>query len=79
MRRWIIHDPWIDAAQAEHEYGLQPIDRPEPGAYDAVIIAVGHREFVALGAQGIRAFCKPASVLYDVKYVLAKADVDGRL
>ncbi|MDQ3289009.1 MAG: Vi polysaccharide biosynthesis UDP-N-acetylglucosamine C-6 dehydrogenase TviB [Pseudomonadota bacterium] len=74
-----IHDPWVDAAEARREYGLQPIGCPECGVYDAVIIAVGHREFVSLGAEGIRAFCKPAAVLYDVKYVLAKADVDGRL
>ncbi|MDQ3510528.1 MAG: Vi polysaccharide biosynthesis UDP-N-acetylglucosamine C-6 dehydrogenase TviB [Pseudomonadota bacterium] len=74
-----IHDPWVDAAEAEREYGLVPVDRPEAGAYDAVIIAVGHRQFVALGADGIRAFCKPASVLYDVKYVLARSEVDGRL
>ncbi len=54
-------------------------DRLEAGAYDAVIIAVGHRQFVGLGADGMRAFCKPASVLYDVKYVLAKPKGDGRL
>jgi UDP-N-acetyl-D-galactosamine dehydrogenase len=74
-----VHDPWVDAAECVHEYGLQPIGEPARGAYDAVIVAVGHREFAALGAQGIRAFGKPASVVYDVKYVLPREAVDGRL
>ncbi|MET0937125.1 MAG: Vi polysaccharide biosynthesis UDP-N-acetylglucosamine C-6 dehydrogenase TviB [Luteibacter sp.] len=74
-----IHDPWVRASEAEHEYGLTPVAAPGHGAYDAVIIAVGHREFVALGAVGIRAFGKPESVVYDVKYVLPRDAVDGRL
>jgi UDP-N-acetyl-D-galactosamine dehydrogenase len=44
-----------------------------------VIVAVGHRQFVALGADGVRAYGKPASVVYDVKYVLPREAVDGRL
>jgi UDP-N-acetyl-D-galactosamine dehydrogenase len=74
-----VHDPWINAAEAEHEYALTPIAEPQTGSYDAVIVAVGHHQFVALGATGIRAFCKPTSVIFDVKYVLPRADVDGRL
>ncbi len=52
---------------------------PEQGVYDAVIVAVGHNEFRGLGAEGIRAFGKPQSILYDVKYVLPREAVDGRL
>ena len=74
-----IHDPWVDATAAMHEYGVQLIDHPAEGRYDAVIVAVGHRQFAELGAIGIRAFGKPASVLYDVKYVLPREAVDGRL
>ncbi|WP_430390351.1 Vi polysaccharide biosynthesis UDP-N-acetylglucosamine C-6 dehydrogenase TviB [Dyella sp. 20L07] len=74
-----VHDPWVNAREAEHEYSLTPVTQPPTASYDAVIIAVGHREFVALGAQGIRAFGKPASVVYDVKYVLPRDAVDGRL
>jgi len=74
-----VHDPWVDAAEAEHEYALKPVDAPRHGVYDAVIIAVAHKQFVALGAEGIRAFGKPESVLYDVKYVLPRDAVDGRL
>ncbi|KFN45087.1 Vi polysaccharide biosynthesis UDP-N-acetylglucosamine C-6 dehydrogenase TviB [Arenimonas oryziterrae] len=74
-----VHDPWIDAAEAGHEYGLTPIAAPQAGVYDAIILAVGHRQFAALGAEGIRAFGKPSSVLYDVKSVLPRTAVDGRL
>jgi UDP-N-acetyl-D-galactosamine dehydrogenase len=74
-----VHDPWVDAAEARHEYGLELVAAPQAGAYDAIVVAVGHREFAALGAQGLRALGRPNAVLYDVKYVLPKADVDGRL
>ncbi|TAL87701.1 MAG: Vi polysaccharide biosynthesis UDP-N-acetylglucosamine C-6 dehydrogenase TviB [Rhodanobacter sp.] len=74
-----IHDPWVDAAAAMHEYGVELIEAPPTGEYDAVIVAVGHHQFAALGAEGIRAFGRPSSVLYDVKYVLPLAAVDGRL
>ena len=74
-----VHDPWVDAAECAHEYGLTTVAEPAQGIYDAVIVAVGHREFTALGAEGIRALGKPASVVYDVKYVLPREAVDGRL
>ena len=48
--------------------------------FDAVIVAVGHEQFKALGGEGVRAFGKPGgSVVYDVKYVLPRDAVDGRL
>ncbi|MGO4704145.1 UDP binding domain-containing protein, partial [Dyella sp. 2RAB6] len=74
-----VHDPWVDAAECEHEYGLATIVDPSRGAYDAVIVAVGHREFASQGATGIRSYGKPESVVYDVKYVLPREAVDGRL
>ena len=73
-----VCDPWVDAAEAQHEYGLSTIV-PERGTYDAVIVAVGHDQFRELGADGIRALGRANSVLYDVKYVLPRDAVDGRL
>ncbi len=58
---------------------INPIKQPEPGAYDAVVVAVGHQQFVELGADGIRALGKSSSVLYDVKCVLPRGAADGRL
>jgi UDP-N-acetyl-D-galactosamine dehydrogenase len=74
-----VHDPWVDAGEAENEYGLVPLGEVERGAYDAIVLAVGHREFARMGAEGIRKFGKPGAVLYDVKYVLPKDAVDARL
>jgi UDP-N-acetyl-D-galactosamine dehydrogenase len=74
-----VFDPWVDAGEARHEYALDLVDAPEAGAYDAVILAVGHDEFRTLGGQGVRAFGKTESVVYDVKYVLPRDAVDGRL
>jgi UDP-N-acetyl-D-galactosamine dehydrogenase len=74
-----VHDPWVDAAEAEHEYGIRTIAEPAAGAYDAVVLAVAHREFKALGAGVVRGFAKAGGVLYDVKSALPRESVDGRL
>jgi UDP-N-acetyl-D-galactosamine dehydrogenase len=74
-----IYDPWADPAEAHHEYGLSLINDPEKNTYDAIIICVAHNQFKELGAQGIRALGKTNHVLFDVKHVLPKSDVDARL
>lgn len=74
-----IYDPWVDPKEAQDEYGITPVQTPKAGEYDAVIIAVAHNEFRALGAEGIRAYAKPISVLYDLKYVLSSEEADIRL
>ena len=73
-----VCDPWVDAAEAMHEYGIELIT-PEQGVYDAIVVAVGHEEFRELGAAGIHAYGKPGAVVYDVKYILPPEAVDGRL
>ena len=74
-----VYDPWVDTAEAEHEYGITPVKALAQGAYDGVIIAVAHHQFVELGAKGIRALGKPEHVLYDLKYVLTADESDLRL
>ncbi len=74
-----VYDPWASHEEARAEYGIDLIDRPVPGPYDAVIIAVAHREFLAMGAEQLRALGKSGAVLYDVKQILPRAAVDGRL
>ena len=74
-----IYDPWVSKKESEHEYGITPIDSLKENHYDAVILAVAHREFIEMGAEKIRALCKPEGILYDVKNILPKAAVDGRL
>ena len=74
-----VHDPWVDAAEAKHEYGIDLCLEPSKSGYDAVVLTVGHDEFKALGTDGIRVFGKPVHVLYDVKSILPRDDVDARL
>ena len=74
-----VHDPWVSAAEAEHEYGLALVDEPEAGKYDAIILAVAHRQFIEMGAARIRALGKPGGVLFDVKQALPREAVDDRL
>jgi UDP-N-acetyl-D-galactosamine dehydrogenase len=74
-----IHDPWVDADDAAAEYGVELTDEPTRGTYDAIVLAVAHRQFVERGVDALRAFGRNGAVLYDVKSALPKADVDGRL
>jgi UDP-N-acetyl-D-galactosamine dehydrogenase len=74
-----VFDPWVDADGAHHEYGLRPIRMPKTGSYDAIVLAVGHDEFKAMGAHKIRQWAKKLHVLYDVKYLFASDQTDGRL
>lgn len=73
------YDPWVDVAEAQHEYGITPISEPQANMYDAIILAVAHEQFKQLGEQGIRALGKSNHVLYDLKYVLDKTASDIRL
>ena len=74
-----VYDPWIDKEESIREYGITPVEQPEPGKYDAVIIAVAHHQFKAMGITAIRALGKKNHVLYDIKYILPAEKVDGRL
>lgn len=74
-----VYDPWVEAEEARHEYGITPIKAPETGNYDAIILAVSHEQFKAMSAEEIHALGKPDHVLYDIKYILSPEQVDGRL
>ncbi len=74
-----VHDPWVDADEAVHEYGIRPVRQPRKGAYDAVVLAVAHKEFKEMGAKAMRAFARKPHVLYDIKYLFPPDQVDGRL
>ena len=75
-----VYDPWIDRAEARHEYGLQCLaEPPAAGQYAAVVLAVGHHQFVELGEAGIRALGQPGAVLFDVKSILPLGAADCRL
>jgi UDP-N-acetyl-D-galactosamine dehydrogenase len=74
-----VYDPWVDAEEAVHEYGITPVAELEEGKNDAVILGVAHHQFTEMGAAGIRKLGKPEHILYDLKYVLSPAESDLRL
>lgn len=74
-----VYDPWVDAKEAEHEYGVTPIEKPKSNHYDAIILAVAHNEFKEMGEEGIARLCKSDNIIYDLKYILPREAVDLRL
>lgn len=74
-----VYDPWVHAEEAVKEYGISPISELKDGTYDAIILAVAHRQFIELGVDKIRALGKKESVLFDVKSILPHDKVDDRL
>jgi UDP-N-acetyl-D-galactosamine dehydrogenase len=74
-----VHDPWVNPQEARAEFDIDLVADPEAGAYDTILIAVGHRQFTDLGEAGIRRFGKPTSLVYDIKYVLPQGAADDRL
>ncbi len=74
-----VTDSWVDAAEAEEEYDIELVAKPQAGAYDAIVLAVAHKEIQALGADGIHALGGEKHVVYDIKHILGKDEVDGRL
>jgi UDP-N-acetyl-D-galactosamine dehydrogenase len=74
-----VYDPWASPHEALEEYRIELVNEPVQGRYDALVIAVAHRQFRDLGAESIRALGKPGAVLFDVKYLLPKDAADERL
>ena len=74
-----IVDPWVSAQEARAEYGVTLVQDPQPQRYDAIVMAVAHRQFQAMSVASVRALGKPECVLYDVKHILPADQVDGRL
>ncbi len=74
-----IYDPWADAAEARHEYGVDLVPEPKAGGYDGLVLAVAHMEFTNLGPKTVRSWGRAEHVLYDLKNVFPKDRSDLRL
>ncbi|MBP5366427.1 MAG: nucleotide sugar dehydrogenase [Bacteroidales bacterium] len=76
-----IIDPWADPIRVQHEYGIKlSSDKIEglKGMFDTVILCVAHKEFLTIDIRSLLSDnCK--GVVYDVKGVLNRYDIDGRL
>jgi UDP-N-acetyl-D-galactosamine dehydrogenase len=74
-----VFDPWVSVEEAQREYGLTPVAAPQSGRYDAIVLAVAHDQFRAMGASRIRALGRDEHVLYDLKHVVRAEETDIRL
>ncbi len=74
-----VYDPWASAAEAREEYGIELVDKPVTGAYDAVLAAVAHREFAEMGEAELRKLTRGEAVFYDLKNILPESAADLRL
>ena len=74
-----VVDSWVDPGDAKAEYGIELTPTPRAGVYDAIILAVAHKDILALGADAVHALGSEKHVVYDIKHILGKDDVDGRL
>ena len=72
-----VYDPWANAAHVEEEYHVPVVNTlPENKKYDVVILAVAHKEFLTLD---IRSLLHDNGIVYDVKGILPRDIIDGRL
>jgi UDP-N-acetyl-D-galactosamine dehydrogenase len=74
-----VYDPWVSSQEAKKEYGLSLVSELKKGYYSGIVIAVAHRQFVAMSIEELRALCTSPSVIYDVKSIFPRALVDGSL
>ena len=72
-----VFDPWADKTNVKNVYNIDITNEmPDDGDYDAIILAVGHSEFTSLDLHSI---IRPKSIIYDVKGILDRTMIDGRL
>jgi UDP-N-acetyl-D-galactosamine dehydrogenase len=74
-----VWDPWVSAREARREYGIRPIRKPVKGRYDAIVVAVGHRQFRELDIATLKRLGRRNHVVYDIKHVFGRNETDGRL
>lgn len=73
------YDPWVDLNQAKKEYNLELIHDVKSNFYDAIILAVSHKDFIDMGAKKIKSYGKQNCIIYDLKYILDAENSDMRL
>lgn len=71
-----VFDPWADKEEVKEEYAIDLIDEIKPNSYDAVVLAVAHDEFKIMDIPG---FKKEFGIIFDIKAIIDKSLVDGRL
>ncbi len=62
-----VYDPHAYSDEVKEEYGIDLIEKPEIGGYQAVVLAVNHREFVQMGREKMGSFTGEDGIFYDIK------------
>jgi UDP-N-acetyl-D-galactosamine dehydrogenase len=70
----IIYDPWANAEEVMHEYGLKSVRVIPKEKFDAIVLTVAHNEFKVLDFELLK---KERSLVYDVKNILGSSIKDG--
>ncbi len=75
-----VYDPWADPDAVREEYGIEIVtEKPADGRYAGIVLAVAHREFIAMSMESIHALGTPDHIIYDIKSVLPADQIDSRL
>lgn len=74
-----VYDPWVNPEEAVHEYSIDPVKELHQNTYSGIVIAVAHQQFTELSIDDLRALCVPKSIIYDVKNLFPREQVDGCL
>jgi len=74
-----VFDPWVDKRVAAKEYDIDLLDDIQINYYDAIVIAVSHKQFKKMGIEVIKSFGKQKHILYDLKYLFSADQTDRRL
>ncbi len=74
-----VYDPWVNADEAYREYQIELVDELQENRYSAIVVAVAHHQFAAMDIDQLRGLCKEKAVIYDVKSLFPRDQVDGCL
>ena len=74
-----LQDPWADKEEIKKIYKIYPSSKTDKNTYDAVLIAVAHKEFKKLGLTNIKNLCKKNHVIFDLKNLFNSNKVDFKL
>ena len=75
----MAYDPWADPKLAKDVYGIDLLNAITCNDYAGVMITVAHSDFKTMGIERIRSHCKEGAIIYDLKHIFDRDDVDLRL